>query len=167
MRSGAGGDRIRLAVPQDAQALGTLIAQTLASPWSPETVARELAAPLTRVWLSVDDSPRQSAVSGYLVCHRVVSELEVHAVGVAASHRQRGIAARLFGKALDWAEKEGLEAIGLEVAAGNAPALALYRSLGFMVVGARPRYYPNGEEALLLERPIDSSPGTLSRKGHV
>ena len=157
---GRGGDRIRLAVPQDAEALGALVAKTLASAWSEETVARELEAPLTRVWLSVSESPARSAVLGYLVCHRVASELHVHAVGVLAPHRRQGIAARLFCEALEWAKKPGLEVICLEVAAGNAPALALYRSLGFMVVGARPRYYRNGEDALLLERPIDSSPGT-------
>jgi ribosomal-protein-alanine N-acetyltransferase len=42
--------------------------------------------------------------------------------------------------------------VQLELAATNAPALALYQGLGFVVVGRRSRYYPDGEDALLLSR---------------
>jgi [ribosomal protein S18]-alanine N-acetyltransferase len=38
----------------------------------------------------------------------------------------------------------------LEVAAGNAPARALYAAAGFAEVGKRRRYYPDGSDALVL-----------------
>nr|ADI21993.1 acetyltransferases [uncultured myxobacterium HF0200_01L06] len=157
-RSGLG--RIRLAESQDADVLETLIASSLVSSWSAATVARELSLPSSRIWLFQVDSEAGPTVSGFLVARRVVSDLEVHAIGVEAAYRRRSIASRLFREALEWAQEEGLENVCLEVAAGNAPALSLYRSLGFMVVGARPRYYPDGEDALLLERRVDSSPGS-------
>ena len=40
----------------------------------------------------------------------------------------------------------------LEVRASNAPAQALYRRAGFVVDGRRPRYYPDGEDAVLMSR---------------
>jgi len=38
----------------------------------------------------------------------------------------------------------------LEVRAGNAGAIALYRAAGFEVTGERRAYYANGEDALLM-----------------
>lgn len=42
----------------------------------------------------------------------------------------------------------------LEVKASNQGALSLYSKLGFDEVGRRHRYYPNGEDALLLKRSL-------------
>ncbi|NVN31455.1 ribosomal-protein-alanine acetyltransferase, partial [Endobacter medicaginis] len=38
----------------------------------------------------------------------------------------------------------------IEVAAGNGPAIALYRGCGFVEVGRRRRYYPDGDDALVM-----------------
>jgi ribosomal-protein-alanine N-acetyltransferase len=38
----------------------------------------------------------------------------------------------------------------LELRASNVPARALYEQAGFVVAGRRPRYYPGGEDALLM-----------------
>jgi ribosomal-protein-alanine N-acetyltransferase len=46
---------------------------------------------------------------------------------------------------------QGGHRVLLEVARGNAAAVALYESLGFRVVNVRPRYYPSGEDALEME----------------
>jgi ribosomal-protein-alanine N-acetyltransferase len=43
----------------------------------------------------------------------------------------------------------------LEVRRGNAPAIALYRSLGYREVGVRPRYYAeDGEDALVMDKDL-------------
>ena len=41
----------------------------------------------------------------------------------------------------------------LEVRTDNVPALALYRSEGFEVVGTRRRYYASGADAFTMLRP--------------
>ena len=41
--------------------------------------------------------------------------------------------------------------------ADNQPAIALYNRFGFAPVGVRPRYYPGGEDALIMwARDIDT-----------
>jgi ribosomal protein S18 acetylase RimI-like enzyme len=40
----------------------------------------------------------------------------------------------------------------LEVRVSNLVARAFYASTGFVAVGRRPRYYANGEDALLMTR---------------
>ena len=49
------------------------------------------------------------------------------------------------------ARAEGAAHVFLEVRAGNAGALALYKKYGFIVAGLRPRYYKdNNEDAILM-----------------
>lgn len=59
--------------------------------------------------------------------------LGVTAVQVAPSHRRRGLAGRLLAGLVDWGRAHGARAVYLQVAADNAPALAMYRRAGFVV----------------------------------
>lgn len=61
--------------------------------------------------------------------------LHVHGLGVAHSHRRRGIARALMQAAIERARAEGCRKISLRVLGGNPGAQALYRSLGFVVEG--------------------------------
>lgn len=64
----------------------------------------------------------------------------IRAVYVAPAHRGEGVARLLLEQALACAlSMQGLRQISLDVTAGNAPALALYQSLGFVVFGREPR----------------------------
>jgi ribosomal-protein-alanine N-acetyltransferase len=52
---------------------------------------------------------------------------------------------------IDKAVEAGAREITLEVRASNHAAQALYRSMGFVVVGVRKHYYyDNGEDAILM-----------------
>lgn len=64
------------------------------------------------------------AVHDGLVC--------MNRVATAAEHRGRGLAGQAVGAVMAWAATEaGAEGACLPVGAGNAPALSLYRRLGF------------------------------------
>ena len=71
-----------------------------------------------------------NAIEGFstFACRPLVN---VHDVVVAASHRGRGIAARLFAEVEAIARERGACKLTLEVLDGNASARALYRRLGF------------------------------------
>ncbi|MGE0098347.1 MAG: GNAT family N-acetyltransferase [Hydrogenophaga sp.] len=57
--------------------------------------------------------------------------LGVHGMRTAAAQRGRGLAARLLRTMAQEAERRGIERVFLQVDASNAPALSLYRRLGF------------------------------------
>jgi ribosomal protein S18 acetylase RimI-like enzyme len=42
----------------------------------------------------------------------------------------------------------------LEVRAGNNGAICLYQGFDFKIIGRRIKYYPDGEDALVMEREI-------------
>lgn len=66
---------------------------------------------------------------------------------VRASHRRRGIGRALLLRCLAWAREHQIGTLSLEVFPHNAPALALYREMGFLEIERRERAFPrqNGE----------------------
>ncbi len=55
----------------------------------------------------------------------------VHSVTVDPEHRRRGLARLVLAELLDWGASRGARTVWLHVESDNAPALALYESLGF------------------------------------
>ena len=60
---------------------------------------------------------------------------------VAADQRRRGIGSALMDEALNWARSAGITKVELEVFPHNAPAISLYRKLGFEEEGRRRKRY--------------------------
>jgi RimJ/RimL family protein N-acetyltransferase len=60
---------------------------------------------------------------------------------VDAGQRRRGIGSALMEEAMKWAKASGITKVELEVFPHNAPAIALYRKLGFEEEGRRRRRY--------------------------
>lgn len=68
--------------------------------------------------------------------HKEGHKASLVSVYVAPAHRGAGVSARLIGAAIELArEMAGVRRINLSVTVGNAPALALYRRLGFEIYG--------------------------------
>jgi len=79
---------------------------------------------------------------GAFICCRVAgNESELLWLGVMPRLRRQGAAHALMVAAIEEACARGTQAMLLEVAESNYPALRLYRRLGFGTVGKRPRYY--------------------------
>lgn len=53
-------------------------------------------------------------------------------VAVAAAHRNNGLASLLCAELIRWGAELGATHAYVQVEVGNAPALALYRELGFL-----------------------------------
>ena len=117
--------------------------------WSRDAVAGAVEAPGARVRLA---EGIDGVVLGFVFARRIVDLLEIDLVGVGRRHRRCGVARSLLTSLIEEETAAGLAEARLELAASNDPAHALYAGLGFMVVGRRTRYYPDGDDALLLSR---------------
>ncbi len=58
-------------------------------------------------------------------------------MGVARSHRGRGLGTRLMREALAYADAHAIMRVELDVYVRNAPAIALYENCGFVIEGRR------------------------------
>jgi ribosomal-protein-alanine N-acetyltransferase len=78
-------------------------------------------------------------------------EYEVHTIGVDKDVQGQGIGRLLLDGLLDIADGDP---VFLEVRTDNAPAIGLYESRDFAVVGLRKRYYRvSGADAFTMRRP--------------
>lgn len=79
-------------------------------------------------------------------------ENEVHTIGVDPGFQGRGVGRLLLADLLKVADLHG-GPVWLDVRTDNEVAQALYRSVGFEVVGVRKRYYePSGADAYVMKR---------------
>jgi ribosomal-protein-alanine N-acetyltransferase len=116
---------------------------------------RSLREELVRAWsrLRAARDPN-GALLGYMLFWHVVDELHLLNVAVAVDARRRGIGRALMDDLLAYAREHGAVRILLEVRASNAPALALYESLGFERFNVRAGYYADGEDAIEMSRAV-------------
>jgi ribosomal-protein-alanine N-acetyltransferase len=129
-------------------------------PWSEELVRRELGHEFSTVLLAIGAGEAGEGVLGFAIVWLIHDELHVLNVAVAPEARRRGVARALLAEVEARAAAEGAARATLEVRRSNAPAIELYRSLGYREVGVRPRYYAeDGEDAILMDR--DLGPGGI------
>jgi ribosomal-protein-alanine N-acetyltransferase len=119
------------------------------APWTRGQFERQLAEP--QVLARGAFCPRRGLLEGYLIAWPTMGEVHLMNLAVHPARRRRGIGGALLDELLDRADDAGWSPVWLEVRPTNQPALALYASRNFTIVGRRPEYYVDtGEDALLL-----------------
>jgi len=81
---------------------------------------------------------------GYILC--IVDDAELLRLAVRQDCRRQGVARLLMEKLKQVARERGMTRMSLEVRESNAPAKALYGSLGFEQVGTINNYYRQPKE---------------------
>jgi ribosomal-protein-alanine N-acetyltransferase len=117
------------------------------SPWTWEMFASELE--VGNHYVVHRDAA--GVIDGYAGLALMDDEAEVHTIGVRPEAQGAGIGRKLLRQLISVA---GTRRLLLEVRTDNAPAIALYTSEGFTMVGIRRRYYrPSGADAYTMARP--------------
>ena len=96
----------------------------------------------------------EAPLVGYAGGWVVDGDLQILKVGVDPAWRRHGIARVLLARVADDARNLGARTSSLEVRAGNTGAQVLYAALGYEALGRRPRYYSDGEDALIMQGPL-------------
>jgi ribosomal-protein-alanine N-acetyltransferase len=121
---------------------------TFAIPWSLNAFHQELELNPCARYLVAE---RAGVILGYAGAWMVLDEGHVTNIAVEKSARGQGIGRMLTAGLLQYAANLGVSYMTLEVRAGNQTAQNLYRSLGFVKVGVRKKYYEdNGEDGFIM-----------------
>jgi [ribosomal protein S18]-alanine N-acetyltransferase len=151
----------------DLDTVAAIEAAVSPDPWSRDLFEGELAVHAARRhWLVADEGGRVVGFAGmmYVPDGQGTSD-EGHLMNVAVdpARARRGVARRLLAALFADAAARGVAHLTLEVRVTNDAARALYRRFGFAPVGVRPRYYPGGEDALILWAHDIGDPGFQER----
>lgn len=141
---------IALATAHDVDAIHALETAAFPSPWKREFFTSELYSS-GRFNLVARRSHR---IVGYLFAMWFFDEMHVNKIAVDESERRKGIADALMDRCFAFARQQRIRLISLEVRQSNAGAQEFYRHLHFEPTYVRPRYYPDGEAAVVMTRTL-------------
>jgi len=117
-------------------------------PWSERAFKHEITEnAAARGWVLTEDG----RVVSMVIVWMILDEAHVATVATHPHFRRRGFAKKLLTTSLLAAREEGAEQALLEVRAHHVAAQNIYREIGFVEVGRRPKYYrDNDEDAILM-----------------
>lgn len=109
-----------------------------AEPWSEQSLALLCREGGLGMVIPDTNSDTACAYGGMTV---VLDEGSITNIAVRPDLRRQGYGRRIVSALLDEAAARGVAFVYLEVRVSNEAAIALYRSLGFSIVGSRKNFY--------------------------
>ena len=120
---------------------------TFHTPWSYQSFVDEMTTNKCARYI-VDEE--EGKVLGYAGAWLIFDEGHITNIAVTQSARGRGIGKGVTRELMQYAANMGVQYMTLEVRKSNTVAQNMYKSLGFIELGVRKRYYEdNGEDAYL------------------
>ena len=139
--------RYRALVPEDAEAVARIEAESFPTPWSREDFWREASNDFACYIVVLDEAD----IIGFGGCWISFEEAQVTNIALTAVQRGRGLGKALMTRLMCAAAARGAARMTLEVRPSNASARRLYEELGFASIGVRKKYYQdNDEDAILM-----------------
>ncbi len=117
--------------------------ESFISPWPKQVLADYIKR--SGFFCNIAVNGNDEDVAGYSISTLVYDEIHVFKIAVASCHRRKGVAVELLSDTFSFYEKMGALSVVLEVRTTNAPAIALYRKLGFEILRTRKNYYGRGK----------------------
>ena len=148
---------LELLTIDDSAAIAPLHREDFVRPWSGDEFSALLEQDTVFGFAVREIGHGAEAPAGFVLARLAAGEAEILTIAVSRSHRRHGLGWRLMDAVLRELHVQRAEALLLEVDETNAPAIALYRRLGFFEVGKRPRYYEQAQGksgALVMRRDL-------------
>lgn len=142
--------RIGRYTPADLDEVLVIERASYPNPWTRQMFAEELDNRLCHIFVCREEAPGARGVLGYVCFWLFLGEMHLLNIAVHPERRREGVARRLLSHALDFAAARGAKVGFLEVRRSNAGARRMYEGYGFREIGVRPRYYENGEDAVVM-----------------
>ena len=136
--------KIRRMVPEDAEAVARIEADSFSMPWTVNGFLTALERRDTIFYVA----EKMGEILGYVGFYISIDEADITNIAVEKDFRRQGIGRLLMETVIDTCTRKDVQMLGLEVRAGNEPAKALYTELGFRAVGIRKGFY---------ERPVEDA----------
>ncbi len=138
---------IRRMTMDDVEGVAAVEAATFPTPWSRDAFASEMKNVAARYLVAEKDGK----IIGFAGAWIILDESHITNIAVLKGERGQGIGRMLTVGLMQYLSNLGAAYATLEVRKSNEVAQNLYKSLGFIKLGVRKRYYEdNGEDALIM-----------------
>jgi len=139
---------VRRMTADDLDAVTAIEEATFPHPWKRSDFEREITENKAARYMVIEVD---GTVAGYAGAWLVLDESQITNIAVLQSYRGNGYGRMVTAGLMQYLSNLGAAYVSLEVRVSSTVAQNLYKSLGFISVGKRKRYYEdNGEDAYLM-----------------
>ena len=135
---------------EDLAEISKLEQECFADPWT----QRMLAASYLSDQFFGSLLEEEDGITAYGGMHIAGDEAEIELIATAEMYRRCGRGSKILDDLLEEAARRGVKNVFLEVRVSNAPAQCMYLKKGFKGIYARTRYYPDGEDAIVMKKEL-------------
>ncbi|WP_396276583.1 ribosomal protein S18-alanine N-acetyltransferase [Haloimpatiens lingqiaonensis] len=115
-------------------------------PWSKSSFTKELENKFAHYIVAL----RDNLVVGYAGIWAILDEAHIISIAVHPDYRGLDISVHLMNGILNLCKTIGVKELTLEVRTSNTIAQNLYKKFNFKEEGIRKKYYPDGEDGLIM-----------------
>lgn len=133
---------------EDIPLIARLEEESFSDPWNRRMLADSFLSPNFCGYL-LEEGGQITAYGGI---EMIPDEAELLLIATAEMYRRCGRAQEVLNTLFAEAKKNGVTKMFLEVRVSNAAAQMLYLKNGFVGVYVRPRYYADGEDAIVMKK---------------
>ena len=151
--------RIRRMTEADLGLVVFLERKIFPDPWSYQSFHFEVTQNSLSLPLILED---EENMLGYAIIWRIYEEFHIANIAIHPDYQDQKLGTRFMENILSL--KENCAYAILEVRESNQRAIHLYRKFGFQTIMKRPRYYRNGETALVMQKIFSAQDGVLAVK---
>lgn len=134
----------------DLNAIAALEADNFSDPWNHRMLADSFLAGSFYGSLLEEEG----VITAYGAVSVAADEAEIPLICTAEMYRRCGRGKLVLARLEEEAKKRGAKRMFLEVRVSNSSAILMYLKDGFQGIYARPRYYKDGEDALVMKKEL-------------
>lgn len=140
---------LRKMTNEDVAQVAELEKQCFSDAWSESLIEDLLTSSFDEAWV-LEDENVENVIVGYINPRFLAGEGELMRIAVNPSYRRKGLSKILMDRMMQSAAEQEANDLTLEVRAGNAAAIGLYQSYGFVSEAVRRGYYHDPTEDALI-----------------
>ncbi len=141
---------LRTTIPADLDKLVSIHQETIGSSWDKKDFLSAVERKNNKIVFTM---LVEEEIVGYIMVGILSPEAEIINIAVTVNKQQTGLGSCAIDLLVKEMLKEEVEIIFLEVRE-KSRAVNFYCKNGFEVIGLRKKYYPDGENALLMQRKL-------------
>ncbi len=150
--------QIRRMTEKDLDQVLIIEQQIFPDPWSRKSFEYEVTQNAFGIPLLLE---KAGDIIGYAIVWRVYEEFHIANFAIKPEYQGKKIGTQFLESILSL--RGSCKFALLEVRESNGRAIGLYEKFGFKTILKRPRYYRNGETALVMQKIFSETPQTVNK----